>query len=256
MRERRLASLRLGASARHRRYNPAMMDPAAWQAWFEELWALREDRLYPQFFDAQPLRAQPLTVETFASLGVETPDPRFLTHMVLEFPPAPNRPHTLYATSGLSNPWGEDPTTLDPKNFSGLGFEFTLHTPAPAAWAVSLLNWLMAVQLLVATGQLQGHLLEPLDLIPLGGPLGGGSGHAEAALTHVLVVPPPAPEDLPYGYPPRFGLPSGQVDMLLLLGITAREVDFLKSQGPEPLLALLRHREVFPLTDPSRLSAL
>ncbi|HVX84839.1 MAG TPA: suppressor of fused domain protein [Phycisphaerae bacterium] len=227
-----------------------MMDPAAWQAWFEELWALREERLYPQFFDLPPARAQPLAAATFARLGVETPDPRFLTHLVLEFAPSPNRPHVLYATSGMSNPWGEDPATLDPKNFSGLGFEFTMHVPQPAGWAVELLNWLMAVQLLVATGQLQGQLLEPLDLIPLGGPLGSGQG----ALTHVLVVPPPSPEESPFGYPPRFGLPSGQVDLLLLLGITGREADFLKSQGPEPLLALLRHREVFPLTDVSRAS--
>jgi hypothetical protein len=225
------------------------MDPAAWQAWFEELWAFREEHVYPAFFGAPPVRAQALTVEAFASLGMETPDPRFLTHMVLEFGPTPQRPHTLYATSGMSNPWGEDPETLDPKDFSGLGFEFTLHAREPALWPVRLLNWLMAVQLLVATGQLQGQLLEPLDLIPLGGPL-GGSGEVD----HLVVVPPPAPED--GGYPARFALPSGQVDMLMLLGITQREADFLRSQGAEAMLALLRHREVLPLTDVGRPSAL
>jgi hypothetical protein len=225
------------------------MDPAAWQAWFEELWAFREERVYPAFFGASPVRAQPLTQEVFASLGVETPDPRFLTHLVLEFAPTPERPHTLYATSGMSNPWGENPETIDPKAFSGLGFEFTLHVREPANWAVRLLNWLMAVQLLVATGQLQGQLLEPLDLIPLGGKLSGAG-----EIDHLVVVAPPAVED--GGYPARFALPSGQVDALLLLGITAREADFLRSQGAEALLALLRHRDIFPMTDIARPSAL
>lgn len=230
-----------------------MMDPTAWQAWFEELWAFREERVYPAFFGGRPVRAQALGVEDFARLGVETPDPRFLTHMVLEFGPTPQRTHTVYATSGMSNPWGEDPETLDPKGFSGLGFEFTVHVREPAAWAMRLLNWLMAVQLLVATGQLQGQLLEPLDLIPLGGALGGAASEG-GGIDHLLVVPPPPVEE--GGYPARFALPSGQVDALLLLGITGREADFLRSQGAEALLALLRHREIFPLTDVGRASAL
>ena len=108
---------------------------------------------------------------------------------------------------------------------------------------------LATISNLVATGQLQGQLLEPLDLIPLGGPLGGNG-----EIDHLVVVPPPALED--GGYPARFALPSGQVDVLMLLGITQREADFLRSQGAEAMLALLRHREVLPLTDVGSPSAL
>ena len=43
--------------------------------------------------------------------------------------------------------------------------------------------------------------------------------------------------------------------MLLMIGISAREADFAKTQNAEALLTLLHHREVFPLTDATRVSA-
>ena len=56
-------------------------------------------------------------------------------------------------------------------------------------------------------------------------------------------------------YPARFQLPSGNVDLLVLLGISAREADFVRTQGVEALLNLLNHHNFLPFTDPQRLSA-
>jgi hypothetical protein len=155
----------------------------------------------------------------------------------------------------MSNPWGDSPETVDPRGWSGLGYEFTLHTPAQAPWAIQILHWLMAVQLQVAAGRLEGELLQRHDRIPLGGTIGKKDG----VLTHLLVTGPDALGNGPQsphgtGYPARFGLASGQVELLLMIGMSGREADFARTQGPEALLTLLHHREVFPLTDPARVS--
>jgi hypothetical protein len=230
------------------------------QTWFERLWADREERLYRTFFGTPSDRIHPLTAASFSALGKTDPDPRFLTHTVLEYPPplSPTelRPHWLYVSSGMSNPWGETPATADPENLSGLGFEFIVCSPESSRWPIQLLHWLMAVQLLVASGDLQGDLLERADRIPLGGPLWKRDG----LLTHLLVThPTPAnadANDTPPLAPDQFTLASGKVDFMLLLGITQREADFAATQGHEPLITLLRHHHHFPLTDPSRLSTI
>jgi Suppressor of fused protein (SUFU) len=224
------------------------------QQWFERLWTDREERLYRSFFGTPLDRIHPLLESSFSALGKSDPDPRFLTHTVLEYPPTEARPHWLYVTSGMSNPWGESPATADPENLSGLGFEFILCSPEQSRWPIQLLHWLMAVQLLVASGELQGHLLERADRIPLGGPLWKRDG----LLTHLLVThPTPTPADHePPLAPDQFQLASGKVDFMLLLGITQREADFATTQGHEPLITLLRHHHLFPLTDPARLSAI
>jgi hypothetical protein len=147
----------------------------------------------------------------------------------------------------MSNPWGVSPESVHPGGFSGLGFEFTLHTRAQSRRAIQVLHWVMAVQLLVAAGAVKGELLERRDRIALGGPL----WKKEGLITHLLVAEPPAGKG---GYPPSFELASGRVDLMLLVGITQREADFARTQGYEPLLTLLEHREVFPLTDAERIS--
>ena len=219
------------------------------QKWFEAIWADREDRIYRAFFGDTGPGIYNIPVDTFKSLGQPDPDPRYLTHGVLECPPTATRPHWLYVSSGMSNPWGENPDTVNSDNYSGLGFEFTLHTKSQARWPIQVLHYLMAVQLLVASGQVQGHLLERNDRIPLGGALWKKDGK----ITHLLVAEPPAP---PEGYPPRFELASGKVDLMLIIGISLRETEFAKTQGPEPLINLLRHQNVFSLTDPERTDVL
>jgi hypothetical protein len=153
----------------------------------------------------------------------------------------------------MSNPWGDNPETVNPAAPSGLGYEFTLHTPQQAPWAIRVLHWLMAVQLLVASGDVQGELLQPNDRVPLGSSMGSREG----VLTHLLVTGPDALGQGPKsphwaGYPAEFSLASGRVDMLLMIGISTREADFAKTQGAEALLTLLHHREIFPLTDAAR----
>jgi hypothetical protein len=226
------------------------MDDDAVKRWFEGIWAEREERIYRAFFGDLGPGIYAIPARTFQSLGCEDPDPRYLTHGVFECPPHGEREHWLYVSSGMSNPWGESPATVDPRNFSGLGFEFTLHAPERGRWPIQLLHWVMAVQLLVAGGQLQGNLLERGDRIPLGGAL----AKKEGLLTQVLVAAPLA-ED----YPAGFDLASGKVEFMLLLGITQREADFAASQGAgggEALVDLLRHRGIFPVTDPGRQGAL
>jgi hypothetical protein len=227
--------------------------------WLESIFAHRDETLYRQFFnDAGPQGGvlYTLSEENFRTLGTTVPDPRFLSHGVFEFAPTEDRPHWLYASAGMSNPWGLTPeASVGPEDFSGLGYELTLHTRERQRWPIQLLHWIMAVQLLVAVGQMQGELLQPYDRIPLGGSIGKKDG----AITHLLVA---TPEDLktdaiaePLHYPSRFQLSSGNVDFLVLLGISAREADFVRTQGVEALLNLLAHHNFLPFTDPQRISA-
>jgi hypothetical protein len=245
------------------RYNPRMSDaPDNLHTWLESVFALRDETLYRQFFNPAGPQGDvlyPLSDENFRTLGTTNPDPRFLSHGVFEFAPTEDRPHWLYASAGMSNPWGQSPpepnTPLDPDAYSGLGYELTLHTRDRQRWPIQLLHWIMTVQLLVATGQMQGELLQPYDRIPLGGSIGKKDG----TITHLLVLTPDdfrgdtMPDSVTY--PARFPLPSGNVDLLVLLGISAREADFVRTQGVEALLNLLAHHNFLPFTDPNRLSA-
>ena len=138
-----------------------MSDDAAWQKWFEAIWADREDRVYRDYFGELGPGIYTLRPENFAQVGAKNVDPRWLHHGVFECPPAGasshvRRDHWLYVSSGMSNPWGDSPETAKPEGLSGLGFELTLHTREPGRWALELMQWLMAVQLLVASGELQG----------------------------------------------------------------------------------------------------
>jgi hypothetical protein len=235
------------------------------QSWFEALWADREERLYPLFFGNRGDDLATIPPAAFASLGIDDPDPRFLTHGVFECPPPPTesgRSHWIYVSSGMSNPWGQTPETVNPADYSGLGYEFTLHTPQQSPWAIRLLHWVMAVQLAIATGRMEGELLQPNDRIHLGGALPGNVEGGGKGLTHLLVTTPDSAallaghERSSHGpnYPGHFTLASGRVDFLLLMGMTEREADFARTQGPEALLTLFHHHQLFPLTDPARIS--
>ena len=230
------------------------MENPTWQKWFESIWSLREDHFLRTFFGDLGKGISTLSPQTFASLGIPNPDPRFLFHGIFECPPSAKHPDWIYVSSGMSNPWGDSPNTVKTDSPSGLGYEFIVHSQEQARWPIQLLHWLMAVQLLVATGQVQGELLHPHDRVPLGGPL----AKKEGLLTHLLVASPADrgqnPESIPADptYPPAFVLPSGQVEFLLVLGITAKESDFARTQGADGLITLLRHHNVFPSTIPTR----
>jgi len=225
------------------------MDEQTRQQWLESLWADREERLYRQFFGDLGRGIFTLTPETFEQMGRRDPDPRWLFHGVFECPPTAARPHWIYVTSGMSNPWGESPETIKPDAFSGLGFEFTVHAKEPSRWAIDLLHWLMAVQLLAACGQLKGGLIEYNDRVRFRPATEGKA----SAINTLLIATPPAP-GAPGGYPAQFHLASGKVDLMLAVGISEREADFARTQDPEALIRLLRHHEIYPLTDLNRIT--
>lgn len=216
------------------------------QQWFERIWALREETFYREFFGDIGQTIHTIPDELFKKIGVAKIDPRWLTHGVFESMPSAERPHWLYVTSALSNPWGQSPDDADANAYSGLGFEFTLETPGQSPWAISTLQWIMAMQILVASGFMEGGLLELDDLVPLGGPI---IPNSDCPIQHLIIAEPAR-------YPKRFELPSGHVDFMLCVGITDRERDFAKTQGTPQLVNLLKHHVVFPLTDTARKSVM
>ncbi len=219
------------------------MDETAWQKWFEGIWADREERIYPAMFGDLGPGIYPLTSKTFEAMGCEGADPRWLHHGVFASAPNERRDHWVYVSSGMSNAWGESPETVKPEEFSGLGMEFTLHTKTPGQWAIDLMHWFMAVQLLAASGQLEGGIVDYYDRVRFRPTENLGE-------VSKLLLAPPDPEM----YPARFELESGKVDVVVLLGISERESEFVRTQGVEPFLTLLKHHGVWPLTSLGRVS--
>ncbi len=231
------------------------MENDAWQKWFEEIWAFREETLYRGWLGNIGKGIYPLRAETLAQIGFADHDPRFLFHGVFQCPPSEKHADWIYITSGMSNAWGASPETADPNGYSGLGFEFALHTREPQLWAIELLHWIMAVQLALACERLKGGLLQRNDRVPIGQGIPLKSGPSQ--ITHLLATSPDEGADGGGGeipYPGEFSLATGRVDILLMIGITARERDFAQAQGVEGLVTLLRHRNIFPLTQPERTS--
>lgn len=224
------------------------MSDSDWQAWFERVWTEREERVYRQRFGDLGQGVYTASAATYERFGKQPANPGWLHHGVFACPPHGDRTHWLYVTSGLSNPWNLAAPGVDPSGFSGLGFELCLATPAAAAWAPQLLHNLMAYELLVAVGSYPGaELFEYGNRIPLHGPVTGhpGSGEADSAIRWLLCETPPQ-------FAPSFELPSGRVDLFLLVGVTEAEVGFAREAGQPTLVALLQQRGIYPLTDAGR----
>lgn len=217
-----------------------------WEQWFQGVWEYREEQLYRGLFGDIGQKIYTVPKDLFEGLGVKELDPRWLVHGVLECPSSLQRPTWVYVTSGLSNPWGVDPAEVNPQEPSGLGMELMLITPVRAPWAVNVLHWLMAVQLLVADDVMEGGLVGYMDRVPLG-----------------VSVDPKNPSELngliitePEGLPAEFALPSGKVALVQCVGVTQREMEFARTQGTPTLIDVLKHHEIYPLTDARRASAL
>lgn len=219
-----------------------MHDDAAWQKWFESVWADREDRVFRETFGDLGGGVHPATTAHYERLRQTPRHPGWLHHGVFACPPHGARTHHAYVTSGLSNPWNLDAPGRDPSGHSGLGFELLLCTPQRADWAVTVLHHLMAWQLLVATGAVSGQPLAPGQRVPLGGPIDGST---DGRITWALVEPPSH-------VAAEFELPSGKVEWLLLVGTTSEEVDFARATNQNVLRARLEQDGVWPLTDPRR----
>jgi hypothetical protein len=216
-------------------------------AWFENVWAEREETVYRRLLGDIGTTIHTIPPKLFELMGVGDVDPRWTTHGVFECPPTPTRAAWTYITSGMSNPWGETEASAKPDGPSGLGFEFLIQSPRQSAWGITTLQWLMAVQILIATGAVQGELLEYYDRVPLGNSIDPKT--PASALQHLIVAPP---ADLPG----QFSIASGKVDLLLVIGISEAEREFARTQGGPELVAMLTHRGIFPLTDPGRPSAI
>jgi hypothetical protein len=214
----------------------------AWQKWFEGVWADREDRVYRALFGDLGNGVFPATAAHFARLKQTPRHPGWLHHGVFACPPHGARAHWAYVTSGLSNPWNLESEGRDPSGHSGIGFELLLCTNDRADWAIPVLHHLMAWQLLVATGAVQGQPMAPTQRVPLGGPI---DGDKDCAVTWALVEAPTHIE-------PTFELPSGQVEWLLLVGVTEADVTFARATDQKVLVARLQQEGVWPITDRQR----
>ncbi|TIS72792.1 MAG: suppressor of fused domain protein, partial [Mesorhizobium sp.] len=212
----------------------------------EEVWRIREEKIYPTLFGAEQRGIFTLSSELFAQrFGVKEIDPTWPFYGVFEFAPTPQRPFWLYVTSGHSNPWREESDGYDPASQSGAGIEFIFASAERGDWATQCLQNLLAFDLLLDVGHFPGG--QPLtegDRIPIRSPING----KENCLIRNVILSRPA--SLPTG----FQLPSGQVDLLTFTGITDSELAFAKENGTEALIDWLQPLGFFPVTDPHRRS--
>jgi len=106
-------------------------------------------------------------VHLFKSTFGKSCDPRWLHIGVFECQPTAERPTWAYVSSGLSNPWELDAAPSDPSALSGLGVEYVFNTTAQAEWAIQLVQYVTAYELLLNHGSLPGRgPIEIGDRIP------------------------------------------------------------------------------------------
>ena len=210
----------------------------------EEVWAYREETLYPALFGEMCRGIFPLNAELFSNIfGQDEVDPRWLHLGVLEYGPTPNRSSWLYVSSGGSTPWETEPDEYDVDAYSWLGVEFVIEAPVQADWPIRVLQRVLAYQVLLAHGRLGDY--SPLDYghrLPAGGPVDGSTS---SELTCLAIAKPTH-------YPSSAQLPSGKFDFLHVVGITEQERDFAKATSTGELIAQLMSNRAFPVTDPAR----
>lgn len=216
----------------------------AWQKWFEDIWAMREDGVYRRLFGKVGPHVHTIPPQLFAQIGLkQEPDPRWLVHGVFEVEPTEKLPFWTYITTALSNPWGIDPQTADPDKPSGLGFELLMHTPEQSRWAIQVLHWLMAINILAASGMLHGDTVFAGARVPLHTSI--DPQRPDSPVRNLLIT------DASHIIP-GFKLPSGTVELLLCLGITDAEMKLAATQTYDETMELLKSSGVFPVTNPSR----
>lgn len=209
--------------------------------WLEAIWATREDVIYPELFGPIAENIYPLSAELFTdTFQQESVDPRWLTHGVFESPPCDKHRSWLYVTSGMSNAWYDE--SPDPSGPSGLGCEFVFESSCQGEWAILRVLHVMAFQILLAHDRYPNReMLDLYDRIPLRASI----TPEESELTYIMVAPP-------IGYRSSFQLPSGNVDLLALVGITDAEAQFARDNDGPSLLERLKNNNAFPITDPTR----
>ncbi|MDP9314287.1 MAG: suppressor of fused domain protein [Chloroflexota bacterium] len=213
-------------------------------ATLEQVWAHREEVVYPNIFGSIGEGIYPLSADLFSStFRQESIDPRWLHVGVFQCPPTNTRPSWIYISSGLSNPWDDEPEAITAHEYSGLGVEFVLETPEAAQWAIIILQRMVGYEILLAHGRFGD--MPPLDYghrIPLRGSI---ALNQPSELHNLLIVEPDH-------YPASFDLASGRVDFLHFIGITDTELAYAKASSSADLAALLKAKRVYPMTNPTR----
>jgi hypothetical protein len=216
-----------------------------WEQWFQDVWAYREDVVYKELFGSVGPHVHTIPPELFQRLGHQNPDPRWLVHGVFEIAPTEKLPYWTYVTTALSNPWGEDPATVNSAEPSGLGFELVMHSPTTSPWVIQVLHWLMAMNILAGSGLIQGETVSAGARIPLHTSI--DPQNPESPVRNLLILEASHLK-------PGFNLPSGRVDLLLCLGVTDQEMSQAESLDYDEMLKILQEKQVFPVTDPNRQS--
>lgn len=210
----------------------------------EEVWAYREETLYPSLFGVARRGIFPLDFQLFSgTFGQEDVDPRWLHLGILEYEPTPSRSSWLYVSSGGSTPWDTEPSEYNVDDYSWLGVEFVIEAPSQADWPIRALQRLLAYQVLLTHGRFGDY--SPLDYghrLPAGGAIDGST---DSKLTFLAIAKPTH-------YPSSASLQSGKFDFLHVVGITEQERDFAKATSTEELIDKLIANSAFPITDPGR----
>jgi len=207
--------------------------------WFEETWRHRDDVIYPRLLGSNT-DGSIITIPqvAFAQMGVEQIDPRWLHCGVLTFPPTKERAWFAFVTSGLSNAW--DANRPDPASVSGLGIELRIDVPADEHWAKDVLLRLAAMQLLIGAGRLtHAKLLEDGDRIRVGVETFGSRSSMAALL---------ATRDT------DLQLRSGTFALIRLFAISDEEREHASTYSAESLVAALRKKTAYPVSDITRRS--
>jgi hypothetical protein len=193
----------------------------------------RDDQNYSAIF-GKPYRSAIATV-TPELLGAILPsfNPSWAHAGVYVFEPSPGMPFWTYVTAGLSTPWHLTGVSDLPSDRSearsGLGFELLLRTTEFDDWAIGLLNRLIAYQLGVTEGLLNGSIIAVNQRIPLQGLCCVQAGSSVEAIVIT------EPRDLASS----FTLRSGAVSLLQIIGVTREEYAWSVEHGVEALVEAL-----------------
>jgi hypothetical protein len=200
-------------------------------AFFAEIIEHRE-RLYRQWLGAPFKNAIATVSPDLLASALPSFDPSWSHAGVYVFPATAERNHWTYLTAGLSTPRQAAEDSALPANpsqaASGVGIELMFRTQVFDDWAISILNRLMVYELGVSAGLIRGEPLSFGTRVPLK-PVGcESSSQIEAVVTC-------APGDMSA----TFELRSGRVELIQLVGITAREYAWSIHHGVDALLAVL-----------------
>jgi len=209
----------------------------------EAVWEHREETLYRKLFGHVGPGIYPLSSQVFSETFCRPCDPRWLTIGAFECPPTAHRSTWLYVSSGLSNPWEEESPPDDPSDLSGLGVEYVFNTTARADWAVQLVHYVTAYDLLLNSGAFgDREAISPGDRIPV--QIRDRSERLSPIRTLMVVEPE--------FIQARQSLDSGEFYLLQLVGITESEAEFVRASDTSELCARLRAAGALDVTDPWR----